>query len=392
MNRRLAPFGTTIFTEMTRRARETGAVNLAQGFPDFDGPAFAKEAAIRAIRDGHGQYAPMSGMPALTEALAARYAADHGLAFDPATEITVTSGATEAIFSAVQGLVEPGDEVILLEPFYDSYRASVVMAGAQPVAVTLRAPEFRVEEAALRAAVTPRSRALLLNTPHNPTGRVFDPAELQAVAAVCRDHDLLCISDEVYEHLVFEGRHRPVATLPGMRERTVTISSFGKTFSLTGWKVGWTAAPPPLTAGVRAAHQFVTFATATPLQLGAAAALLAAPTYFDELREGYRAKRDLLTAALSELGFSVRPAEGTYFAAAGFSGLGFSDDVAFCRFLLEEVGVAAIPPSGFYLTPGLGKDWVRFAFCKTEATLEEAIRRLRRLPGALGKRPPATNA
>lgn len=380
-NRRLAPFGTSIFAEMTRRARETGAVNLAQGFPDFDGPEFAKEAAIRAIRDGHGQYAPTSGVPELTRALAERYRADYALAYDPAAEITVTSGATEAIFSAVQGLVEPGDEVILLEPFYDSYRASVVMAGAEPVAVTLAAPDFRIDEAALRRAVTPRTRALLLNTPHNPTGRVFDAKELSAVAAVCREHDLVCLSDEVYEHLVYDdARHVPMATLPGMRERTVTISSFGKTFSFTGWKVGWAAAPPPLTAGVRAAHQFVTFATATPLQHGAAAALLASPGYFAALKASYRARRDRLTSALADIGFGVRPAEGTYFAAARFDAFGFDDDVAFCRFLLDRAGVAAIPPSAFYLTPGQGKDWVRLAFCKTEETLDRAVERLRKVP------------
>jgi N-succinyldiaminopimelate aminotransferase len=340
------------------------------------------------MREGYGQYAPMAGAPELTRALAERYRTDYALDYDPASEITVTSGATEAIFSSVMGLVEPGDEVILLEPFYDSYHASVVMAGASPVPVTLRAPEFRLEGRLLRAAVTPRTKAILLNTPHNPTGRVVSEEELAAVAAVCREHDLLCLSDEVYEHLVYEGRHVPIATLPGMRERTVTISSFGKTFSLTGWKVGWASAPPALSAGVRAAHQFVTFATATPLQHGAAAALLSSPAYFEELRASYREKRDRLTEALAGIGFAVRPAEGTYFAAAGFAPFGFGDDVAFCRFLVEEAGVAAIPPSAFSLD-GRKTDWVRFAFCKTAETLDRAIERLSEIPRLLRARPRA---
>jgi N-succinyldiaminopimelate aminotransferase len=379
LNRRLAPFGTTIFTEMTRLANEHGAINLAQGFPDFDGPDFAKEAAIEAIRAGHGQYARMSGVPVLNRALSQKYARHYGLSFDPDREITVTSGATEAIFATIQGVVEPGDEVVLFEPFYDSYRASVILAGAVPRFVTLHRPGWSFDEAALAAAFTPRTRAVLLNTPHNPTGKVYSQDELALLARFCVERDVLCISDEVYEHLVFDGEHRPIAALPGMRERTITISSFGKTYSLTGWKIGWAAAPEPLSAAVRAAHQFITFATATPLQHAAAAALTADPGYLGRLQIFYRAKRDFLVQALARIGFDVSAPAGTYFATAGFGKFGFDDDVAFCRHLVEKIGVAAIPPSVFYEHAELGRGYVRFAFCKKQETLAAAVERLETL-------------
>ncbi|HYT32174.1 MAG TPA: aminotransferase class I/II-fold pyridoxal phosphate-dependent enzyme, partial [Thermoanaerobaculia bacterium] len=269
---KLAPFGTTIFTEMTRLAQQHDAVNLAQGFPDFDGPEFAKDAAIWAIREGHGQYARMSGTPELARVLSAKYRRDYEVDYDPDREITVTSGATEAIFSALQGICEPGDSVVLFEPYYDSYRAAVAMAGAVPRFVTLEAPDWTFDVGELRKAAE-GARVILVNSPHNPTGKVFSSRELEAIAEVCQGEDALCLTDEVYEHIVYDGHHVPMATLPGMRERTITISSFGKTFSLTGWKIGWAAAPAPLSAAVRAAHQFVTFATATPLQHGAAVAL-----------------------------------------------------------------------------------------------------------------------
>jgi N-succinyldiaminopimelate aminotransferase len=382
LNRRLAPFGTTIFTEMTRLANEHGAINLAQGFPDFDGPDFAKEAAIEAIRAGHGQYARMSGVPVLNRALSQKYARHYGLSFDPDREITVTSGATEAIFATIQGVVEPGDEVVLFEPFYDSYRASVILAGAVPRFVTLHRPGWSFDEAALAAAFTPRTRAVLLNTPHNPTGKVYSQDELALLARFCVERDVLCISDEVYEHLVFDGEHRPIAALPGMRERTITISSFGKTYSLTGWKIGWAAAPEPLSAAVRAAHQFITFATATPLQHAAAAALTADPGYLGRLQIFYRAKRDFLVQALARIGFDVSAPAGTYFATAGFGKFGFDDDVAFCRHLVEKIGVAAIPPSVFYEHAELGRGYVRFAFCKKQETLSAAVERLETLSRA----------
>jgi N-succinyldiaminopimelate aminotransferase len=374
--RKLEGFGTTIFTEMTRLANERGAVNLAQGFPDFDGPDFVKDAAIAAVRAGRGQYARMSGIPEIHAALSAKYRRDYGLDYAPDTEWTVTSGATEAIFAAIQGTCGSGDEVVLFEPYYDSYKPSVAMAGAVAKVVTLRAPDWSFDREEVRAAVTPATRAILVNTPHNPTGKVFSREELEFLAALCRERDLLCITDEVYEHLVYEGRHVPMASLPGMRERTITISSFGKTFSLTGWKIGWAAAPPELTAAVRAAHQFITFATATPLQHGAVAALSAGPDYYERLLADYRGRRDYLAGELSRIGFGVRQPAGTYFLCADFTAFGFQDDVAFCRHLVEEIGVAAIPPSFFYDHKEHARGYVRFAFCKKRETLEAAVERL----------------
>ena len=381
MAKRLAGFGTTIFTEMTRLAVEHGAINLAQGFPDFDGPDFVKEAAIVAIREGRGQYARMTGTPEIHAALSAKYRRDYGLEYAAGDEFTVTSGATEAIFASIQAVCDPGDGIILFEPYYDSYKASVVMAGAVPAFVTLETPDWRYDPSALERAATDRTRAILVNTPHNPTGKVFSTAELERIARLCVERDLVCITDEVYEHMVYEGRHVPMATLPGMRERTITISSFGKTFSLTGWKIGWAAAPPALSAAVRAAHQFITFATATPLQHAAACALSAGPEYYEELLAGYRERRDFLVGELVRIGFGLRAPAGTYYACADFGRFGFDDDVAFCRHLIEDVGVAAIPPSAFYDRPEKGRGYVRFAFCKKMATLEAAVERLEKLCG-----------
>ncbi len=383
LSRKLAGFGTTIFTEMTKLANERSAINLAQGFPDFDGPAFVKEAAVEAIRAGHGQYARMSGVPALNAALARKYARDYGLAYDGDAEITVTSGATEAIFATLQGLCDVGDEVVMFEPFYDSYRASVYMAGAIPRVATLRTPGTGVEawsfdRDAVRALFGPRTRVLLLNSPHNPTGKVFGRDELAFLAGLCEEHDVVCLSDEVYEHLVFEGEHIPMATLPGMRARTVTISSLGKTFSLTGWKIGWAAAPPDLTFAIRSAHQFVTFATATPLQHAAVAAIDTGPEFYRALTADYRQKRDLLVGELARLGFDVTAPAGTYFVCAGFARFGYTDDIAFTRHLID-VGVAVIPPSVFYAHPEHGRSYVRFAFCKREETLRAAVARLEAL-------------
>ncbi len=383
LSRRLTGFGTTIFTEITRLANQHGAVNLGQGFPDFDGPEFVKEAAIRAIREGHGQYARMTGIPALNAALAAKYCRDWGLDYDADAEITVTSGATEAIWCAIQGLVDVGDEVVIFEPYYDSYKASILNAGGIPRAVTIHRPAtpggrwcFDPDE--LRAAVTERTRVILLNTPHNPTGKVFTREELSLVAELAIDRDLVVVSDEVYEHLVYAGEHVSIATLPGMRKRPVVVSSLGKTFSLPGWKIGWTCAPPRLTAAVRAAHQFVTFATATPLQHGAVAAIEAPRSYYDELLSTYRGRLDQLAAGLETAGFDVFRPEGTYFVAAGIERFG-RDDVAFVKHLVEHVGIAAIPPSVFYDRPAFGRDWVRFAFCKKESTIAAALERLPRL-------------
>ena len=381
LSSKLAGFGTTIFAEMTRLANEHGAINLAQGFPDFDGPEFVKEAAIAAIRAGHGQYARVTGIPEIHLALSAKYRRDWGLDYAPETEIVVTSGATEAIFAAIQGLCDDGDEVVLFEPYYDSYKASVLMAGAVPRFVTLRAPDWTFDPAELASTFGPRTRAVLVNTPHNPTGKVFSRQELEAVARLCRERDVLCITDEVYEHLVFEGRHVPMAALAGMRERTITISSFGKTFSLTGWKIGWAMAPPELAAAVRSAHQFITFATATPLQHGAAVALAAGPAYYAALAAAYREKRDYLVRELSRIGFQVRSPQGTYFACADFRPFGFDDDREFARHMIEKIGVAVIPPSVFYDNVEHGKSYVRFAFCKKRETLEAAVARLEKLCG-----------
>jgi N-succinyldiaminopimelate aminotransferase len=320
----------------------------------------------------------MPGLPALQEAVAAHQRRFYGQDVDPASEVTIHAGATEALCATLAALLDPGDEAVIFEPFYDAYRPGIALAEATPRVVALEPPEFRLDAAALEAAVTPRTRVLVLNSPQNPAGHVFTRAELEAVAAVCRRHDVVAVTDEVYEHVVFEGEHVPVATLPGMRDRTVTISSAGKTFSLTGWKVGWTCAPPDLAAAIRAAHQFVTFAVATPLQHGMAAALAAPDEYYARLAASYCARRDRLCDGLASVGLGVRPPEGTYFALADIRPLGFDDDVAFCRQLVEHVGVAAIPASAFSEGARV-RHLVRFAFCKDDATLDEGLRRLSRL-------------
>lgn len=398
----LAPFGTTIFSTMTKLALEHGAVNLSQGFPDFDGPEFVKEAAIKAMRDGHNQYAPMPGIPALRQAIAQRWKTSSGLIADPDTDVTVTSGCTEAIAAAFLGICDPGDEVILFEPFYDSYRASVAMARAVPKFVTLHARvvtqmngagvdkhgtsavaarSFAFDADELRTAFTSKTRAILINTPHNPTGKVFSREELSLIAELCVMHDVIAITDEVYERLTFDESkpHIHLASLPGMAERTITLSSLGKTYSLTGWKIGWSVAPSPLSKAVRAAHQFLTFATSTPLQHGAVAAIHLGESYVSELVTRYRIGREFLSGVLTNLGFGVFDCEGTYFIMADHTSLGFKDDVEFCTHLTTKVGVAAIPPSVFYNNPAHGKPLARFAFCKKMETLERAAERLQNL-------------
>ncbi len=371
-------FGTSVFAEMTALATRHGALNLGQGFPDFDGPPFVKEAAVQALAAGHNQYAPMPGLPALRHAIAQHQRRFYGIALDPDTEVTVHAGATEALCATLLALVGPGDEVLVCEPFYDAYPPCAAMAQASARPIRLSPPDFRLERAALEAALGPKTRAIVVNSPGNPTGMVLRPEELDAIAEVCVRHDLLAITDEVYEHIVFEGPHLPLATRPGMRERTVTISSGGKTFSLTGWKMGWSCASPALTTAIRAVHQYVIFAVATPFQHAMATALAAPDGFFQELQASYRARRDRLCAGLAALGFGVRPPEGAYFALADIGPLGYDDDVAFCRMLVERVGVAAIPMSAFG-TNGSPRHLVRFAFCKEDATLEEGLRRLARL-------------
>ena len=379
---RLRPFGNTIFTEISLRARQRKAVDLGQGFPDFEGPDFVKQAAKAGIDLQSNQYPPSMGIPVLREGIAACFGDQTGIEADPDRHVTVTSGCTEALAASFLGLVEPGDRVILLQPWYDAYPVGCALAGALPRFVTLRPPDFRLPEAELRAAFQAGARAIVFNTPHNPTGRVFDHDELALVAELCVAHDVIAFTDEVYEHIRFDGRsHLSLAALPGMWERTVTMSSVGKSFSLTGWKTGWAVAPENLTAGVRAAHQFLTFTTPNPMQHGAAAALSAPGEYFEELRALYTSRRDLLAEGLDRLGFGVYTPEGTYFLLADHRPFGFPDDVAFVNHLIEEVGVAAIPPSVFYDNPADGAALVRFAFCKSESTLRTALKRMEGLRG-----------
>ncbi len=379
---RLQGFGTTIFTEMTRLAIEHKAINLGQGFPNFDGPDFVKQAAREAIERGENQYCRMAGHPELVKAIAEHQERFYGLRYDPMSEITVFTGATEAIFATLQALCEVGDEIVMFEPYYDSYRASVAMAGATPRYVTLRAPDFSYDPDELERAITQKTRAILLNTPHNPTGKVFSKGELEHIAALARKHDILVITDEVYEHIVFDGEHIPLAGLPGMRERTVQISSSGKTFSFTGWKVGHTCASPELSAAIRCAHQFITFCTATPLQVGVAAAYRAPDEYFSTLTRDYRALRDRLCDGLAGIGLEVLRPAGTYFVLTDIRSLGFDSDVEFCRMLPQEIGVAAIPPSAFYTQSDDGTHLVRWAFCKTAETIDAALARLQKLKKA----------
>ncbi|MBZ6136781.1 pyridoxal phosphate-dependent aminotransferase [Streptomyces olivaceus] len=389
LNRRLAEFGTTIFAEMSALAVRTGAINLGQGFPDTDGPEEVREAAVRALRDGRGnQYPPGPGVPELRTAVAAHQLRRYGLSFDPDTEVLVTAGATEAIAAALLALLEPGDEVVALEPYYDSYAACIAMAGGTRVPVTLRPgaadgePAFRLDLDELRDAVTDRTRLLLLNTPHNPTGTVLTRDELAAVAELAVERDLLVVTDEVYEHLVFgTAEHVPIATFPGMRERTVTIGSAGKTYAFTGWKVGWVTAAPALLTAVRSAKQYLTYVASGPFQYAVAEALALPDSYLTAYRQDMEAKRDLLAAGLAEAGFGVYRPAGTYFVTTDIRPLGESDGFAFCRSLPERAGVVAVPNAVFYDHREEGAPFVRFAFCKRVPVLEEAVGRLKSLAG-----------
>ncbi|MFF1484694.1 pyridoxal phosphate-dependent aminotransferase [Streptomyces sp. NPDC058319] len=385
LNRRLAEFGTTVFAEMSALAAATGSINLGQGFPDTDGPEEIREAAVRALRDGRGnQYPPGPGVPELRTAVAAHQLRRYGLSYDPDTEVLVTAGATEAIAAALLGLLEPGDEVVALEPYYDSYAACIAMAGGRRVPVTLRPHDgaFRLDLDELRAAVTDRTRLLLINTPHNPTGTVLTREELTAVAELAVERDLLVITDEVYEHLVYDDAvHIPLATLPGMRERTVTIGSAGKTFSFTGWKVGWITAAPGLVTAVRSAKQFLTYVASGPFQYAVAEALALPESFFTGFRAEMLARRDVLTAGLTKAGFTVFRPAGTYFVTTDIRPLGECDGFAFCRALPERAGVVAIPNAVFYDHRDEGAPFVRFAFCKQVPVLQEAAERLRKLAG-----------
>jgi N-succinyldiaminopimelate aminotransferase len=382
LNSALAGMGTTIFAEMSALAAQTGSVNLGQGFPDTDGPAGLARAAADAVLTGLGnQYPPGPGVPELRTAIAAHQKRFYGLDVDPDTEVLVTAGATEAVAAAMLALLEPGDEVIALEPYYDSYAACIAMAGARRVPVTLRAPLFRPDLDAMRDAVTSRTRLILLNSPHNPSGMVATRAELAAIAELAIRHDLLVVTDEVYEHLVFDGEHVPIATLPGMRERTVTISSGGKTFSFTGWKIGWATATPELITAVRTAKQFLTFVSGGPFQYAIAAGLALPDAFYAGLATDLRRKRDLLAAGLRSAGFNVFVPQGTYFITTDIAALGESDGLEFCRALPHRCGVVAVPNVVFYDDRDAGLTQVRFAFCKRDEVLADAASRLAGLRG-----------
>jgi N-succinyldiaminopimelate aminotransferase len=370
-------FGTTIFAEMSALAREHDAINLGQGFPDTDGPSEVLAAAVAGIESGDNQYPPGRGVPELLDAIAAHQEHYYGLRYDPATEILVTVGATEALSASLLALCEPGDEVIAFEPFYDVYDAAITLAGATLVPVRLEAPAFTFDPAALEAAVTERTKVILLNTPHNPTGHVFAPEELRQIADVAVRHDLVVITDEVYEHLTFDGReHAPIATLPGMRERSILISSGGKTFATTGWKVGWVCASPELVTAVTTVKQFLTFVGPAPMQRGIAAGLRLPDARIAEIRDGLQRQRDVLVEALEGTGMRVHVPEGGYFIVADVAPLGVTSAMDFCRELPERVGVAAVPLSVFYRDTTGVETLVRFAFSKRIEVLEEAAGRL----------------
>lgn len=371
----------TVFSEMSALALRTGAVNLGQGFPDVDGPPSVIAEAVRALESGANQYAPGIGVPSLRQAIARHQQRHYGLEVDPDTEVVVTTGCTEGIAGAMLGLVDPGDEVVVLEPYYDSYLAMIQMAGGVRRPVTLRAPDFRLDVDALRAAVTPRTRLILLNTPHNPTGTVLTRDELRAVADVAIEHDLVVVTDEVYEHLVFDDAlstegHVPLATLPGMWERTVTLSSVGKSWSFTGWKVGWAVGPRELVGAVLAAKQWLTFTSGSPLQPAVAHALDHEPDWPAALAKSLQERRDLLVAGLADAGLTARVPEGTYFATTDISQLGWADGREFCLALPSVAGVVAIPSQAFYDDEEAGRHLVRWAFCKEPDMIREGVRRL----------------
>lgn len=382
----LAPYGTSIFTEMSALANEAEAVNLSQGFPDFDGPLSIREAAAEALRRGPNQYTPSIGTAALRRAVSNQMKRFHGLPIDPDTMVTVTAGATEGLASVFLGLVEPGDEVILLEPAYDLYAPMVARAGGTPVHVSLVLPDFELPRQALAAAFSPRTKAIVLNNPQNPCGKVYSEPDLAFIAELCEAHDCLAIGDEVYEHLIYDGlRHTTLLSVPGLAQRALVISSTAKTFSMTGWKVGWVVACPRLTEAVRMSHQFLTFCTPGPLQEAMASALSSTDDYYDGLLGAYDRKRHQLCDALRVMGFDVRVPEGSYYVTVDIRPLGFDDDLALCRSLPQEAGVAAIPESVFWKERRQGRHLVRLCFCKKDETLKLAIERLTAWTARIGK-------
>ena len=380
---RCSTFTESVIREMTRVAHEHGAINLAQGFPDFPMPAPMKEAACAAIRGDVNQYAITWGAAPLRLAIAEKYRRWYDMDVDPDREVTVTCGATEAMAAVFLALVDPGDEVIVLEPFYENYGPDAILAGATPVFVPLEGPDWRLDPERLRAAFGPRTRAIVVNTPHNPTGRVLTRDEITLIAELCREHDAWAITDEIYEHIRYAGNHHPIATWPGMRERTVTISGLSKTFSCTGWRIGYTVAPPELTGAIRKVHDFLTVGAPAPLQTAAAIGLAFDADYYNHLSLEYRARRDLLCAALDEAGFGFSVPEGAYYVLADYSRLSRDDDRTFALWLAREAGVATVPGSSFYSEPSPDRRLVRFAFCKRAETLEAAAERLQSLRAAV---------
>jgi aminotransferase len=366
---------------MTRLALQHDAINLAQGFPDFPAPAEVKQAAIAAIEADANQYPITWGQPSIRHALAEKYRHFYGMDIDPEREICVTCGATEAMITAMIGCVDPGQEVIVFEPFYENYGADAVIAGAAPRYVTLREPDWTIDEAELSAAFTNRTRAIVLNTPGNPTGKVFSRAELTLIAQLCSKYGALAITDEIYEHIVYDGaRHIPMATIPGMEDRTITISGLSKTYAVTGWRVGWTLAPPDLTDAIRRVHDFVTVGAPTPLQEAGAVALRLPDSYYQQLASGYLERRNLMISILSAAGLRPATPAGAYYILTDSAALGLGDDTAAASALVRKVGVASVPGSSFYARPELGRSKLRFSYSKKMATLQEAGRRLAALP------------
>jgi L-glutamine---4-(methylsulfanyl)-2-oxobutanoate aminotransferase len=384
LSRKAESFTESVIREMTRLNLALNgpekAVNFAQGFPDFPASAEIIEAAKLALEEGYNQYATTWGAPQLRKAIAAKQSRWWGRPVDPETEVTVACGATEAMIAAMLAAVDPGDEVVVFEPFYENYGPDCILSGAVPRYVALRPPDWSFDEVELRAAFGPRTRAIVVNTPHNPTGKVFSRGELLLIAGLCQEHGAIAITDEIYEHLVYRGEHISMATLPGMEDRTITISGASKTYSVTGWRVGWLIAPPTLSAGIRKVHDFLTVGAAHPLQVAVATALSFPDSFYDSLLEEYRERRDAITAGLSEIGFEVRAPDGAYYLMAGIEGFGFADDVAFARHLIETVAVATVPASSFFHDPALGRRQVRFSFPKRMETLNRGLDALRALP------------
>jgi aspartate/methionine/tyrosine aminotransferase len=377
-SKKASSFTESVIREMTRLSDLHGAINLGQGFPDFPAPEEVKEAARQAIADDHNQYPVTWGVPAFREAIAAKYARDYGMAVDPETEICVTCGSTEAMMAAMLGVLDAGDEVVIFEPFYENYGPDAILADAVPRRVSLRPPDWSFDEAELAAAFGNRTRAIVINSPNNPAGKVFTRRELETIGTLCERYDAVAITDEIYEHITYDGAaHVPIATIPGMEDRSITVSALSKTYAVTGWRVGWAVASAPLMAGIRPVHDFLTVAAAAPLQIAGITALGLPGSYYNRMREEYRDRRDLMLKVLAETGFAADTPAGAYYVMADISHLDLGDDVTTAHHLVEHVGVATVPGSSFFADPADGRSLLRFAFPKKLETLEAAGERLR---------------